>query len=1283
MPDYTSSPHDVAAARLNRLRALESYGVLDTAPEAALDSLVRLAAQLCDAPIGLITLVDEARQFFMAQIGFDGPATAPLDVGFCPIVVEGGEPMVIPDTLADPAHAENAATRQGAVRFYAGMPLCTNERHVLGTLCVLDKVPRPDGLTQVQLDVLRTVSAQVISQFELRRSLAQRDALLAEQQASLRERDALALVQAAIAAAEGDLDTILAALVENVLEAVPAAEGGVLELIEGDMLAYSAVGGTLGAHKGLQVPLRGSLAGTCAATNEPILVDDVRQDVRTAHHLVERLDLRAAVLAPVARGDQVLGVLKLQSSRPGAFGRRDLQVVKLFAGAATAGLAEVRAAEAQRTVLASARRQQTIFDSAVDFAIVATGRDGRVTDWNAGAERILGWAADEIRGETVERIFTREDRAADRAGTEMRLALEHGRASDERWHLRRDGGRFWASGEMMPLRDGQDAHVGFLKILRDRTAEHRAGEALREAEAALQRAQVAGGVGVFSIDVPDNVLNATSEFCRLYGVPVRDRLPPGEIERLVLPEDASLMSSAATRSAGEVSPEVEYRIRRRDTGELRWLCRRAETERDAAGRVVRFFGVVRDITDQRSSLEALARSEERYRALFEAIDDGFCIIEFFDGPHGPCSDYVHVEANPGYQRHTGIPDVVGQTLRELAPDEADGWVELYGGVLRTGQPIRFERAFVAAGRHVEVSAARIEPASRRQVSVLFRDVTARRQAETALRASEALARENIQSVQLALAAGAIIGTWVWDLAADRFTVDEAFARAFGLDPALGRDGLRLDQVVSTVHPNDKSGLIEAIGEAVTRGGAYAHQYRVRRDDGHYYWIEANGRVEHASDGTAVSFPGVLLDVEERRAIEAERDRAAAALRALNETLEQRIAEGTAELMHVEAALRQSQKMEAVGQLTGGLAHDFNNLLTGITGSLELLGTRVSQGRLDGLDRYIGAAQGAARRAAALTHRLLAFSRRQTLDPTPTDVNRLITSMEELIRRTVGPAVAIEVIGAAGLWSVLIDAHQLENALLNLCINGRDAMPDGGRITIETANTWLDERAARERELPPGQYVSLCVTDTGTGMTTDVIARAFDPFFTTKPIGQGTGLGLSMIYGFVRQSGGHVRIYSELGQGTTMCLYLPRHLGAAADLEAAVERPEISTAGAGETVLVIDDEPTVRMLVTEILEDLGYTAIEAADGPAGLRILQSEVRIDLLVTDVGLPGGMNGRQVADAGRAIRPAMKVLFITGYAENAAINHGHLEPGMHVLTKPFAMTALASRIKDLIDGS
>ncbi|MFC7556357.1 ATP-binding protein [Pseudoroseomonas wenyumeiae] len=317
----------------------------------------------------------------------------------------------------------------------------------------------------------------------------------------------------------------------------------------------------------------------------------------------------------------------------------------------------------------------------------------------------------------------------------------------------------------------------------------------------------------------------------------------------------------------------------------------------------------------------------------------------------------------------------------------------------------------------------------------------------------------------------------------------------------------------------------------------------------------------------------------------------------------------------------------------------------------------------------------------MTHRLLAFSRRQTLDPRPTDINRLVRGMEELVRRTVGPAIEVEpLVAASGLWPTLVDPGQLENALLNLCINARDAMPEGGKITIETGNRWLDERAARERDLPPGQYVSLCVSDTGTGMPADVIEKAFDPFFTTKPIGQGTGLGLSMIHGFVRQSGGQARIYSELGKGTMVCLYLPRHLGEGEVVEPVPHLDEAPRAEQGETVLVVDDEPSVRMLISEVLEDLGYEAIEAPDGPAALKVLQSTRRIDLLVTDVGLPGGMNGRQVADAARVARPDMKVLFITGYAENAVLSHGHLDPGMHVLTKPFALEALGSRIRQLI---
>jgi CheY-like chemotaxis protein len=287
-------------------------------------------------------------------------------------------------------------------------------------------------------------------------------------------------------------------------------------------------------------------------------------------------------------------------------------------------------------------------------------------------------------------------------------------------------------------------------------------------------------------------------------------------------------------------------------------------------------------------------------------------------------------------------------------------------------------------------------------------------------------------------------------------------------------------------------------------------------------------------------------------------------------------------------------------------------------------------------------------------------------------------MQELINRTMGPNIAVEVVGAAGLWLTKVDAPQLESAVLNLAINARDAMPNGGKLTIETANKWLDERAARDRDVPPGQYVSVCVTDTGVGMPPAVVARAFDPFFTTKPVGQGTGLGLSMIYGFVRQSGGQVRIYTEVGKGTTMCLYLPRYFGNADEIEAASTREPDQ--GFGETVMIVDDEATVRMLVNETLTENSYRVLEAHDAASAMKMLTSDQSVDLLITDVGLPGHMNGRQLADAARATRAGLKVLFITGYAENAAVGNGHLEPGMEILTKPFPMTTLASKVREIL---
>ena len=459
-------------------------------------------------------------------------------------------------------------------------------------------------------------------------------------------------------------------------------------------------------------------------------------------------------------------------------------------------------------------------------------------------------------------------------------------------------------------------------------------------------------------------------------------------------------------------------------------------------------------------------------------------------------------------------------------------------------------------------------------------------------------------------------------------------------------------------PEDKAARIpqKALATAANTGRFTAEGWRVRKDGSRFWAMVVMDAVRR--HGEIVGFAKITRDLTERY-------------------------EAQLELERSREQLLQAQKMEAVGQLTGGLAHDFNNLLTGISGSLELLRTRMAQGRLSDAERYIASAQGAVSRATALTHRLLAFSRRQTLDPKATDVNRLIKGMEDMLQRTLGPGVELETVLSVSLWPTLVDSNQLETAVLNLCINARDAMPDGGKLTIETGNVWIDDQGARHRDVPRGQYTVVCVTDSGAGMAPDVLARAFDPFYTTKPTGRGTGLGLSMVYGFARQSGGQVRLYSEVGSGTTVRLYLPRHYGevAAGDEQEQPEPPPPTSNG--ETVLIVDDEPSVRMLVTDLLEELGYVAIEAADCTSGLKVLNSDVRIDLLITDVGLPGGMNGRQMADAARAKRPDLKVLFITGYAENAAISNGHLLPGMHVMTKPFEMAKLGCRIKMIIDQS
>ena len=951
------------------------------------------------------------------------------------------------------------------------------------------------------------------------------------------------------------------------------------------------------------------------------------------------------------------------------------------AGVAPVSMDERRRLADQAAPGQDTARQRAVFDSAVDFAIILTDLTGTITGWNSAAVHLTGWSAEEMFGQSVARIYTAQAQEDGRVDAEMQHAIEFGYASNERWHLRKDGQSIWVSCETMPLYSEKHAHLGFMTILRDRTKEHLDSRAMEETKERYRLAAKATNDAIWDWDLTANQVLWNDALADAYGHSLATSESTGDWWlQHIHPEDKQrIYNSIHAVIDGDGSAwSDEYRFQRSD-GSYAEVLDRGHVIRGADGKALRLIGAMLDLTSRRKSETALRKSEERFRTIVETIETAFAIVEVkFDAGDRPV-DYRFIEVNPAFEREAGV-DLRDKWVTEYAPELEQFWFDTYGHVAKTREPLAFESYANTFERWFDVRAVPVGDPAERQIGVFFNDVTARRNAQERLKASEALAHENIERVQLALAAGAIIGTWHWHVPTDRFTVDKAFAEAFGLDPALGFKGLSLEQIIATVHPDDREGVIASIDDVITRGGAFSHQYRVKRTDERYYWIEANGRVELGADGTAQNFPGVLIDVEERRALMDERDRATAALRALNDTLEQRVAERTADLMQAEEKLRQSQKMEAVGQLTGGLAHDFNNLLAGISGSLEMMGLRIAQGRLGELEKYILTAQGASRRAAALTHRLLAFSRRQTLDPRPTDVNALLLGMTELIQRTVGPSITLETLGAAELWPVKVDASQLENALLNLCINARDAMPDGGRITIETANRWLDREVARAHDLTEGQYLALSVTDTGFGMAPDVIAKAFDPFFTTKPIGHGTGLGLSMIYGFAKQSGGQARIHSEVGVGTTLTLYLPRYFGSVDAEREELYSNAVELTERGETILVVDDEPTIRMLLVEALSERGYSVIEAADSVAGLKVLRSDVHIDLLISDVGLPGGMNGRQMADAGRELRPGLKTLFITGYAANAAVGDGHLQPGMQVITKPFSVDALTTRVQELM---
>ncbi len=821
-----------------------------------------------------------------------------------------------------------------------------------------------------------------------------------------------------------DLDEILHQACSLAREALGSDLAKVMELQDDGitLLVRAGVGWPPGIVGSVTVKAEeGSSEGYALQTGQPTISTDIDAEQRFSYpSFLKDAGVKALVNVIIIGGEgkRPYGILQVDNRHPRAFTEDDTNFLRGYANLIAAAVERFRigaeADQAHASLRQSESRYRAIVESAADYAIITFDLHGRITGWNRGARTVLGWEEAEVLGQSAALIFLPEDRAANVPEREMQKALSSGRAADERWHVKRDGSVFWATGELTPL--GNGGLHGYLKILRDQT-------------------------------------------------------------------------------------------------------------------------------EQRLTAERLRASEERFRTLAE-----------------------------------GIPQLV--------------WRSRSNGERTWGSP-----------------------------------------------------------------------QWV------------------------SYSGLSLEQSVGfgwldAVHTDDRGAALEAWAEA-EQSGIYSAEYRVRQvSDGVYRWFQARAVPVRDPVGHIVEWLGTATDIDDQV-------RARQVLARGREELERLVAARTADLAkalkslraeaaergQAEEALRQSQKMEAIGRLTGGIAHDFNNILQGIAGSVEIARRRVGEGRAREAQRFLDATKTAVDRAGALTHRLLAFARRQRLDPRPIDPDGLVAGMAEMIRRTMGPGIRVELNLRDGAWGVLCDPNELESALLNLCINARDAMPEGGRLVIGTADAHLSADEVSEEEAQTGEFVQISVADTGEGMPPDVVARAFEPFYTTKPLGQGTGLGLSQVYGFVRQSRGIVRMESVPRGGTTVRLYLPRHDRAAVLIEPMLP-PDPQQAQDGETLLLVDDEDNVRRAASEHLRELGYQVLEAEDGLRALRVQDSLPRLDLLVTDVGLPNGMNGRQLAESVRQHRPGLPVLFITGFSGTTLV------PGSDVVRKPFNLDTLARRVQSMISA-
>ncbi|WP_209318341.1 PAS domain S-box protein [Falsiroseomonas selenitidurans] len=1325
-----------------RLAALRQYGVLDTAPEPGFDRLVRLAHQVFDVPMALVSLVDENRQWFKARIGID-LAETPRAIAFCNAAIEGAAICMVPDATQDPRFADNPLVTQAPrIRFYAGAPLLTPEGLAIGTLCILDTAPRAP-LSAAQQDTLADLAAAAMAQLELRRQVTAQQAEVAR--AALREKLLRAAAETptfreAIDAAMRALREVVGGVSCLFLRLAP--DGRRLQLVSGQGEGQFNEPALLERIRATGLTVDNSAAGQAIRTDRQIIVTDLTPD-NSGHWpavllSVER-GMAAMILTPVSAGAErccmALGF---------AAGRRDLDsVAETLAEAAGTlrpllrRLRDTEEAELFRRVVDASNDPVIITDAASDAPgpRIRYANDAFLAQTGYALEEVLGQPPRMLQGPETTPEAREAIRDAVAAGLPVRQAIQN---------RRRDGTPYWVEVNIAPVVDETGWRTHWMSLQRDITASRAEAAALTASEAAFRDLfhqhpapmwvfdQKTHGFLAVNEAAVDGYGWSREEFLRMNLMDIRpedERAPLAELVRTFTP--ALVVSGPWTH--------------RTATGEIRKVQVRS--------RLITYYGrpaglsVIWDITERLRAEEAARDAAAELHATFESFSDGLCTIS-----HDWRYTYVNRQAERLLRREAG--ELVGKGVWQASPAIVGTEVERQMRATAADRQTRrllFHNPMLGTWFDITLYPARDG------LTLFFRDVSEQHRRDERLRLLEVAAAKANDIILITEAA----------------PIDAPGPRTLFVNQAFERlTGFRPEEIIGLTPrmlqgPRTDRFVLDRVRTALEERRPIREELLNYRKDGEEIWLELDIVPVTDADGTVTHFVAVQRDITGRKRTQHQLEQQAALLDQTRDAIVVRgtdhrvlfwnrsaerlygwtAAEATGQMAHdliyedqapfrrataavlaegewngiigqrrkdgtrlmvegawtlvrdpdgaphailcvntditerleLEQKLRQAQRLEAIGQLTGGVAHDFNNLLTVILGNSEMLADSLEQE--PDLRLMAEMNMQAAERGSALTSRLLAFSRRQALDPKVIDVNRLLADLHQMVQRTLGGNIEVDLAASPGLWPALIDPPQLENAVLNLCINARDAMPQGGRLTVETANVHLDDTYAyNEGEVVEGDYVMIAVTDSGIGMTPDVLARAFEPFFTTKDVGQGSGLGLSMVFGFMKQSGGHVKIYSEPGQGTTVKMYIPR---AAANASLAAPRQDPShLLGGRDKLLVVEDDALVREHVAGLLADLGYHVVVAAHAAEALAALRHSPDFDLLFTDVVMPGGMSGPELAQAALRVQPGLRVLFTSGYTEGGIIHQGRLDPGVMLLNKPYRRRELAERVRAALDG-